>query len=149
MITTARAYIDFYQMQAHPEGGFFKEIYKNPQEIQFSGFDGLRSVSTSILFLLEQGQQSKLHRIKSDEIWYFHAGQALEILEHDEQGNLHITRLGPDVLAGDKLQHVVPAGRWFGAKLPSDSMFALVGCQVSPGFDFRDFELAPEESRYT
>lgn len=128
-------------MLPHPEGGFYKECFRSKQSIQFPSFEGERSVSTSIYFLLEKGQTSALHRIKSDEIWYFHDGQTLEIIELDEQGNEKITLLGKNLMNGEVLQHVVPAGIWFGARLAPNSEFCLVGCQVSPGFDFRDFEL--------
>ena len=138
---TAKQYVDLLQMIPHPEGGYYKECFRSAHELTFSGFDGSRSLSTSIYFLLEQGQISSLHRIKSDEIWYFHDGQTLEIIELDEYGNEIITRLGKNILDGDVLQHVVVAGRWFGARPSEGASFCLVGCQVSPGFDFKDFEL--------
>jgi predicted cupin superfamily sugar epimerase len=138
---TAQEYVNELKMLPHPEGGFYKECFRSNQSIQFPGFEGERSVSTSIYFLLEKGQTSALHRIKSDEIWYFHDGQTLEIIELDEQGNEKITLLGKNLMNGEVLQHVVPAGIWFGARLAPNSEFCLVGCQVSPGFDFRDFEL--------
>lgn len=138
---TAQEYVSKLEMLPHPEGGFYKECFRSKQSIQFPDFEGERSVSTSIYFLLEKGQTSTLHRIKSDEIWYFHDGQTLEIIELDEQGNEKITLLGKNLMSGEVLQHVVPAGIWFGARLAPNSEFCLVGCQVSPGFDFRDFEL--------
>lgn len=138
---TAQEYVSKLEMLPHPEGGFYKECFRSKQSIQFPDFDGERSVSTSIYFLLVKGQTSALHRIKSDEIWYFHDGQTLEIIELDEQGNEKITLLGKNLMSGEVLQHVVPAGIWFGARLAPNSEFCLVGCQVSPGFDFRDFEL--------
>ena len=138
---TAKHYVDFLQMIPHPEGGFYKENFRSNQSLEFPGFDGERSICTSIYFLLEQGQTSSLHRIKSDEIWYFHDGQTLEIIELDEYGNEIITRLGKNILDGDVLQHGVVAGRWFGARPSLGASFCLVGCQVSPGFDFKDFEL--------
>jgi predicted cupin superfamily sugar epimerase len=138
---TSKHYIEQLQMLPHPEGGYYKENFRSAESFQFNGFDGERSISTSIYFLLEKGQTSALHRIKSDEIWCFHDGQTLEIIELDSNGNETITRLGKDLLNGEVLQHVVPAGVWFGARLAADSEFCLVGCQVSPGFDFKDFEL--------
>ena len=138
---TAKQYVDLLQMNPHPEGGFYKECFRSKEELSFNGFEGTRSLSTSIYFLLKQGQTSSLHRIKSDEIWYFHDGQTLEIIELDESGNEIITRLGKNILDGDVLQHVVLAGRWFGARPSEGASFCLVGCQVSPGFDFKDFEL--------
>lgn len=133
-------------MEGHPEGGYFRETYRSSGEMPFPGFEGTRNLCTSIFFLLKEGQQSALHRIKSDEIWYFHDGDGVDIIEIDEKGNEIITRLGKKINQGERLQHVVKANRWFGARLPEGSRFCLVGCQVSPGFDFRDFELMQNES---
>ena len=138
---TSHFYINHFSLLPHPEGGYYKETFRSEKSFQFEGFEGERSISTSIYFLLEKGQTSALHRIKSDEIWYFHDGQTLEIIEIDSNGNETIIRLGKDILNGEVLQHVVPAGIWFGARLAAHSEFCLVGCQVSPGFDFKDFEL--------
>ena len=138
---TSHFYINHFSLLPHPEGGYYKETFRSEKSFQFEGFQEERSICTSIYFLLEKGQTSSLHRIKSDEIWYFHDGQTLEIIELDSNGNETITRLGKDILNGEVLQHVVPAGIWFGARLAAHSEFCLVGCQVSPGFDFKDFEL--------
>ena len=138
---TSHFYINHFSLLPHPEGGYYKETFRSEKSFQFEGFEEERSICTSIYFLLEKGQTSSLHRIKSEEIWYFHDGQTLEIIELDSEGNEQITRLGKDILNGEVLQHVVPAGIWFGARLASYSEFCLVGCQVSPGFDFKDFEL--------
>ena len=138
---TSHFYINHFSLLPHPEGGYYKETFRSEKSFQCEGFEGELSICTSIYFLLEKGQTSALHRIKSDEIWYFHDGQTLEIIELDSNGNETITRLGKDILNGEVLQHVVPAGIWFGARLAAHSEFCLVGCQVSPGFDFKDFEL--------
>ena len=138
---TSHFYINHFSLLPHPEGGYYKETFRSEKSFQLEGFEGERSICTSIYFLLEKGQTSALHRIKSDEIWYFHDGQTLEIIEIYSNGNETITRLGKDILNGEVLQHVVPAGIWFGARLAAHSEFCLVGCQVSPGFDFKDFEL--------
>ena len=137
--------VDYYKkhlnLQPHPEGGHYAEVYRSDLTIHFDGFEGARNMCTSIFFLLEQGETSAMHRIKSDEIWYHQDGGVLEIIELDEEQNEIITRLGKPIHEGCKLQHVVKAGRWFGARPTAGSDYALVGCQVSPGFDFRDFEL--------
>ena len=138
---TSSDYIKHLQLKIHPEGGYYAEVYRNSQQYLFPGFDAERNIATSIYFLLEAGQTSALHRIKSDEIWYYHDGEGLEIIELDEKGNEIITALGKNIASGEVLQHVVIAGRWFGARLKQNANFCLVGCQVSPGFDFRDFEL--------
>lgn len=137
----AEYYISHLGLTAHPEGGYFRETYRSKEELPFPGFEGNRSYCTSIYFLLKAGQTSALHRIKSDEIWCHHDGDCLEIIEIDEQGKEIITLLGRNIAQGESLQHVVKAGRWFGARLQENKGFSLVGCQVSPGFDFRDFEL--------
>lgn len=140
-MSEASYYIHHLELLPHPEGGYYREVYRNETNHSFPGFEGTRSIATSIFFLLEAPQVSALHRIKSDEIWYYHNGGNLEIIELDENGAEHITLLGKDLDKGAVLQHVVKAGRWFGARLPEGSSYCLVGCQVSPGFDFRDFEL--------
>ena len=137
----AESYITLLELQPHPEGGYFRETYRSTAEMSFPGFEENRNLCTSIFFLLKAGQRSALHRIKSDEIWYFHDGGPLDIIEIDDNGKEIITRLGKNILQGEALQYVVKANRWFGAVLPEGSDFCLVGCQVSPGFDFRDFEL--------
>ena len=140
-MNTAAYYKNHLRLQPHPEGGHYAEVYRSDIEVNVTGFDGPRNLCTSIFFLLESGDISALHRIKSDELWYHHDGGILEIIEIDEAGNEIITRLGKPIHEGCTLQHVVKAGRWFGARPSAESEFCLVGCQVSPGFDFRDFEL--------
>ena len=140
-MNTAAYYKNHLRLQPHPEGGHYAEVYRSDLEVNVQGFDGPRNLCTSIFFLLESGDISALHRIKSDELWYHHDGGILEIIEIDESGHEIITRLGKPIHDGCTLQHVVKAGRWFGARPSAESEFCLVGCQVSPGFDFRDFEL--------
>ncbi|MCB0403999.1 MAG: cupin domain-containing protein [Bdellovibrionales bacterium] len=133
----------------HPEGGFYAETYRDagtiPKAVLPDRFAGDRNYSTAILFLLSKGEHSRLHRIASDEVWHFYAGDPLVVLEISPSGQLKETRLGQNVLAGDRLQHVVPAGAWFGAYPAAGSEYCLVGATVAPGFDFADFELAEAE----
>jgi predicted cupin superfamily sugar epimerase len=142
---TAQYYIQELHMLAHPEGGHFVETFRSEQQMDFAQFEGSRTLATSILFLLEKGEVSKAHRIKSDEIWYHHDGGMLEIIEWDEHGQKIVTKLGKNLSAGEVLQHVVKANRWFGSRPGTNSDFCLVGCQVSPGFDFRDFEMTDNQ----
>lgn len=146
MAPTAQTYIDTLQMQAHPEGGFFKETYRCPLQMDVAqGDSGIlvqRSVSTGIYFLLEEHNFSAFHKIQSDEMWHFYAGQALEVLELNAHGELCCTRLGPDILNGEVHQYVVKANTWFASRVAAGGSFALVGCTVAPGFDFADFCLA-------
>jgi predicted cupin superfamily sugar epimerase len=126
-----------YGLQPHPEGGYYKETYRSSGSSSPAGFDGPRSFATAIYFLIPEGQVSHLHRIKSDEIWHFYAGGPLTIVEISPEGMLKTTTLGPD-----NFQYTVPAGVWFGSLPAEGSTYSLVGCTVSPGFDFADFELA-------
>ena len=146
MKPTAQTYIDTLQMDAHPEGGFFKETYRSRHLINVTQGSGStpvqRSVSTGIYFLLEKNNFSAFHKIQSDEMWHFYAGQALEVLELNEHGELSCTRLGSDILGGEVHQHVVPANTWFASRVAAGGSFSLVGCTVAPGFDFADFCLA-------
>lgn len=133
-----------YQMSPHPEGGWYKETYRSawtvPHQALPEGFadQDHRHGLTSIYFLLPQGQYSGLHKIASDELWYWHEGGVLEVWMVDEKHGLQIALLGP----GHQYSLVVPAGTWFGSRPAPQSEFALVSCAVAPGFDFRDFIMA-------
>lgn len=150
MTMSARTCIESLALLPHPEGGYYRETYRSAQTLTVcrpaSGTPQLRHVSTGIYFLLEAGDFSAFHRIESDEMWHFYAGQALNIWELDAAGTLTLTRLGPDLQHGDAPQHVVPAGTWFASRVAAEGKFALVGCTVSPGFDFADFQLANGEA---
>ena len=124
-------------LQPHPEGGFFKEIYRAEAVVQTPR--GPRPASTAIYFLLTEGSFSALHRIASDEAWHFYAGDAVEIVTLDEtepngaRRDLRLDARQPFAL--------VRARTWFGARVAAGGAYALVGCTVAPGFDFADFEL--------
>jgi predicted cupin superfamily sugar epimerase len=148
MKTTAQSYIQALQLQPHPEGGFFSESYRSQQTMEVPAPGGgtqQRNVCTAIYFLLEAGNFSAFHRIRSDEIWHFYAGQALEVLELLPSGELRCTRLGSDISRGELPQYVVPANTWFASRVADGGAFSLVGCTVAPGFDFADFRLARRE----
>ncbi|MEZ5458202.1 MAG: cupin domain-containing protein [Steroidobacteraceae bacterium] len=126
------------QLSPHPEGGYFRETYRATQRDA-----GGRAASTLIYFLLAAGQVSRLHRIDADESWHLYLGGPLRIHELDDTaGVARTTVLGRAIERGERPQHVVPGGRWFGAELALDAPFALVGCAVAPGFEFTRFELA-------
>ncbi|MFM1846762.1 MAG: hypothetical protein RL417_236 [Pseudomonadota bacterium] len=140
----AKAWIDRLNLQPHPEGGFFRETYRATEDFAASAlpprFRGTRSHSTAIYYLLEAGNFSAFHRIHSDEVWHFYAGGPLEI--HVVSGGTYSKiDLGLDAERGFLPQAVVPHGAWFAACPHSGTEFSLVGCTVSPGFDFADFEL--------
>ena len=145
MITTQQL-IHQYQLQAHPEGGWYKQTYKSAETIAGSAlpkrFGGDRSMSTAIYFLLEQGNFSAFHKIKSDECWHFYAGDPLLIYVIDGNGKLEIVTLGNDIDKGQLFQFVVPANCWFASRPATSSVYCFVGCTVAPAFDFADFELA-------
>ena len=130
----------------HPEGGYYKETYRSEGKITqaclSSDFSGERNMATGIYFLIEKGNFSALHKIKSDETWHFYYGDALEVIEINEQGKLTITQIGSNILQGNTFQYTVKANTWFGSRVNSNGQFSLVGCTVYPGFDFNDFELA-------
>jgi predicted cupin superfamily sugar epimerase len=146
---TAEYWINKLQLATHIEGGAFREIYRSPVLAPLtalpSAFTGERNFCTSIYFLLQQHQFSAFHKIKSDEVWHFYYGDALIVYEIDQQGRLIEHRLGCDPDNNETFQCVITAGNWFAAKLAPGGEFALVGCTVSPGFDFADFELAKQE----
>jgi uncharacterized protein len=138
-----------YQMLPHPEGGYYKETYKSEEWIPHIGlpnrFGGNRYFGTAIYFLLDQGNFSAFHRIKSDETWHFYAGQTLEIFVLHDNGELQIIQLGNQIQQRETFQATVPAGAWFASRPAANTAFSLVGCTVAPGFDFEDFELAKAE----
>lgn len=142
----AQYWVDKYQMQAHPEGGYFAETYRSAERIPHSAlpsrFSGDRSFGTGIYFLLENHHFSALHRIQADEMWHFYAGGPLHVYVIHIDGRLEIIKLGANPDNNEVFQAVVPAGTWFGSKPAAESEYSLVGCTVAPGFDFADFELA-------
>ena len=150
MRPNADYWIKKLQLTPHIEGGAFREVYRSSLAIPAPSlpilFQGDRNICTSIYFLLQKGQFSAFHRIASDELWHFYFGDPLLIHEIGHGGALITHRLGSDPEAGEVFQTIIKAGSWF-ASLP-DAMgeYALVGCTVSPGFDFADLEMAGQET---
>jgi len=144
----AAYWIEKLQLTRHIEGGAFREVYRSSLSIGHqclpATFKGDRNASTSIYFLLAHGEFSAFHRIASDECWHFYSGDRLHIYEILPSGELITHRLGSDIENGESFQTMVRAGSWF-ASVPAGSEYALVGCTVTPGFDFADFELADRE----
>lgn len=131
----ADALIDALQLQPHPEGGFYRETFRDEET------RGGRALSTAIYYMLRAGEESRWHRVDAVEIWHWHAGAPLELRIADEGGAVKAHRLGPDIAKGERPQIVVPAHAWQAAK-PLGA-YALVGCTVTPGFVFSGFEMAP------
>jgi len=123
-------------LKPHPEGGHYRETFRDPRVI-----DG-RAASTSIYFLLKRGERSHWHRIDAPEIWHFYAGAPLK-LEIVDGAKEEIVRLGADLNAGEVPQFTVPARAWQAAETTGD--WTLTGCTVAPGFSFDGFELAPTD----
>lgn len=132
---TADDVIRILDLQPHPEGGHYREIFRDPRTL------GGRSVGTAIYFLLKAGERSHWHRVDAAELWHFYDGAALELEIADEAGR-RVVILGPDLTAGQRPLGVVPTGAWQAARSLGD--WTLVGCTVAPGFDFAGFEMAPE-----
>jgi predicted cupin superfamily sugar epimerase len=138
---TADEWVRALDLTPHPEGGYYREAYRSLTTWTPPGFPGPRAAATAIYFLLRRGEISALHRLRSDELWHFHAGATLGVVELTAAGALVEHRLGLDLAAGERPQLVIAAGAWFGARIVGDGGFSLVGCTVAPGFDFADFEL--------
>ncbi|QQM32528.1 cupin domain-containing protein [Martelella lutilitoris] len=132
---TAEAIIDALDMKPHPEGGWFAETFRDA-----AGEAG-RGASTLIYFLLKAGERSHWHRLLTTvEVWHYYAGAPLKLMVSPDGRATETMTLGPDIMAGERPQGVIPAGHWQAAESTGD--FTLVGCTVAPGFIFDDFELA-------
>jgi predicted cupin superfamily sugar epimerase len=145
----AEYWVQHLDLLPHPEGGFYKEMYRSnlsiDQQMLPYGFKGSRRICTSIYYLLRTKDISKLHRLKSDEIWYYHYGGSLKIVMIDQEGKKFTKMLGPNAEKSDLLQVEIPAGTIFGAMVSEENSYCLVGCVVTPGFEFSDFELFDRE----
>lgn len=140
---SAAELIQRLELLPHPEGGHFRETYRASLTVPTAW--GERAASTAIHYLLQAGEWSCWHRIRSDEAWHHHGGGSLLLYEINPSGRAGLTRLGLDLAAGERPQHVVMAGCWFAATPAPGSTWSLVSCTVAPGFDFADFELATAE----
>jgi hypothetical protein len=141
--------IEELKLQPHPEGGYFRETFRSKEIIKKENlperYSGDRSMFTSILFMIDDKNFSAFHRLKTDELWYYNFGNSLLLTTIDEYGNLSEIILGSSFHIGEKLQHLVPAGSWMSASVLNEEGFSLIGCSMSPGFDYDDFELANRE----
>lgn len=128
-----------FDLQPHPEGGWFRETYRAAATLHPAGYPGPRAAATAILFLLDAGETSAWHVVRSDELWFWHSGGSLELHfggDGDQPADGEVTLLGPL-----QPQVLVPGGVWQSAT-PAGLDPVLVSCVVSPGFDFADFRLA-------
>ncbi|MDE2363266.1 MAG: cupin domain-containing protein [Hyphomicrobiales bacterium] len=134
---TARDVIALLALEAHPEGGFYRETFRDAA-VSATG----RAASTAIYFLLPAGVRSRWHRVDAAEIWHFYAGAPLDLFIV-ENGERTAHRLGADLRAGERPQAIVRAHCWQAAQSRGD--WTLVGCTVAPGFEFAHFEIADGE----
>jgi len=143
----ASKYIKQLHLKKHPEGGYFREVYRSG-ELIFTAqlpkrYKSARNFSTSIYFLLEGKQFSAFHLLQSDELWHFYDGCAVLLYVIDQKGKLTVKKLGGD--EDCELQLTIEKQSWFAAEVEDKKSFALFGCTVSPGFDFDDFELGKRQ----
>jgi predicted cupin superfamily sugar epimerase len=139
----AAYWVEKLKMSPHPEGGYYKETYKSTTAIRVGNDpETYRSASTAIYFLLVENNFSAFHRIKSDELWHFYEGRPVEIFYIDWAGEMHKIILGNSPNEDQVYQTMVPAGCWFASRVLNGNGYSLVGCTVSPGFEFEDFEMA-------
>ena len=132
--------IEKLELLPHPEGGFYSETYRSDMLIPSLN----RQLMTSIYFLLTSDNVSKFHRIKSDEIWFFHEGSSLIVHTLSEEGHKE-NRVGLNLLQGETPQFLVEKETIFGSTVAEEDSYSLVSCIVAPGFDFQDFELFTKE----
>ena len=143
----AKQYIKQLQLKKHPEGGYFREVYRSGERILPTHlpkrYKSSRNFSTSIYFLLEGRQFSSFHLLQSDELWHFYDGSSVLLYIINQKGELTVKKLGRD--QDSELQLTIEKQNWFAAELEDKKSFALFGCTVSPGFEFEDFELGKRD----
>jgi len=144
----AKQLIKVLNLHPHPEGGYYKRTYESDNLVMSSIHSQAekRRAGTAIYYLLQQPDFSAWHRLKSDELWHFYAGDTVYIHVIDKDGMLTSKKLGDKLNEPDaEYQHIIRAGSWFAAELEKEDGFILLGCTVSPGFEFSDFELADRD----
>ena len=147
---TAQKIIEMFKMKPHPaEGGYYAETYRSSERIAKSSlperYNGDRAFCTAILFLLTSKTVSKLHRLRSDEIFHFYLGRPVSMLLLFPDNPSRVVTLGPDLIKGQLQQFVVTKDTWMGCFVQPPGRFALIGTTVSPGFEFDDFEAADRQ----
>lgn len=145
MNQSAEQIIDYLKLRPHPEGGYYRETYRSDLLLNKNAlpnnFEGNRHCATCIYFLLTSDMFSSFHRIQQDEIWHFYAGQPIKLHMIDRLGEYQCVNIGLNLQKNILPQFVVTAGTWFAAEIEGNEGYALAGCTVAPGFDFKDFEL--------
>jgi hypothetical protein len=147
---TAADWIHALKLSPHPEGGHFAVASRSsavvPQRALPQSFSGERNFFSSIYYLLEAGDFSAFHRLRSDEVWYYHAGCAMNIYTIHPNGFVTVRQLGCDTELQEQLQIHVPPNTWLAAQPAIENRYALVGCMMAPAFDERDWEMADREN---
>lgn len=139
-MSSAQHLIKQLDLSPHPEGGYYRRTYQSEMVLRIR--DKTRYCSTLIYYLLQGNDISVFHRLKSDEIWIYQQGAAIKIHILKPDGSYEFKILGNNILDGESLQVIIPAGLWFAAELVDKNDFSLASCVVSPGFDFEDFSIA-------
>lgn len=146
---TSKEIIKKLDLQPHPEGGYFKEVYRSEEEIKIEGlperFQSARCFGTSIYYLLDGEQFSAFHKLQSDETWHFYLGSQIILHLINDEGKYSKVTLGQKVEEDELFQFTIPHGTWFAAEVKDKNSFSLVGCTVYPGFDFDDFQIGNKD----
>ncbi len=145
------------------EGGYYRETYRSNQSIHISSCDevikddvyhyskleenssDIRAVSTLIYYLLDSDQFSAFHKVRFDEIWHFYKGSSVSLYVLTDSEKLLNIQIGNDMDKNENFQCIIRGNTWFGAEINNKSLYSLIGCSVSPGFDFKDFELGERD----
>ncbi|OHX65236.1 cupin domain-containing protein [Flammeovirga pacifica] len=140
---TKQEVIDQLDMTPHPEGGFYVETYRSHKTAFVNKNELERNISTAIYYLLGEGDYSTFHKLKFTELWHYHTGCPVEVVEITPKGELIKTIVGIGLKEGQQPQYVIKGGNWFAARplTKSSEDYVLVGCTVAPGFEFEDFEI--------
>lgn len=148
-MNTPEYWINKLGLEKHPEGGYFKEVYRSEELIPsvslHKRYTGERNHSTSIYFLVTSNEFSAFHKLKSDETWHFYHGASLTIHMIDGNGKYSTVKLGSDPESGEMFQFTILHGTWFAASVKEPGSYTLVGCAVAPGFHYEDFELGKRD----
>lgn len=137
---TAETIIEKLNLATHPEGGLYRESYRGEKLIALDK-GKKRNTATAIYYLLKDTDKSHFHKVYSDELWFFHQGEPLEIFMITDDGKIEMKTLGNRLDLGEEPQVIINANIWFAARVKNEKGFTLVSCVVAPGFDFSDFEL--------
>lgn len=136
-------------LQPHPEGGYFKEVYRSDELIKTEGlperYSSERCFGTSIYYMLEGEHFSAFHKLQSDETWHFYLGSPIVLHLISSEGNYSKIILGKNITEDEILQYTIPKETWFSAEVKDRNTYSLVGCTVAPGFDFKDFQFGKRD----